>query len=455
MSNQTTPNESSPRERASLDRASVIGEKEGSACRLAASAATASRRSARVANHPVTDASRALGNLRGVVILVVVAFHSALAYLGSSAPSAYPFDQPPYEWSAFPIIDHDRWFGFDLFCAWQDVYLMSLMFFLSGLLTWPSLDRKGDAKFLNDRLWRLGLPFAFGVCVVMPLALYPVYRVTALDPSPAAYVRHYLALPFWPNGPMWFLWQLLALTIAAVGIHRFSPHWLVALSRISSHADHRPARYFAYFVIACALAYVPLAVAFTPWGWSEHGLLSLQLSRPLLYAVYYFAGLAIGAKGFERRLFARDGMMARHWRSWLLLALASLALWMALTDLTMNVGPPAPMALQVAADFAFVFADASSFFFIMAATVRFGAFGSRLLDRLSRNAYGLYLLHYAPVVWLQYSLLGVTAPAIAKALIVFLGAMLASWAAMAALRQARLGALFLGEEARALDRVAA
>ena len=33
----------------------------------------------------------------------------------------------------FPIVDTQRWLGFDIFCGFQDVYLMSLMFFLSGL----------------------------------------------------------------------------------------------------------------------------------------------------------------------------------------------------------------------------------------------------------------------------------------------------------------------------------
>src|ERR1700689_1256955 len=84
-------------------------------------------------------ASIALDNMRGVVILFVVAFHSAMAYLGFLSSSAFSFDQPPYSWRAFPMIDSHRWFGLDIFCAWQDVYLMSLFFFLSALFTWPSL----------------------------------------------------------------------------------------------------------------------------------------------------------------------------------------------------------------------------------------------------------------------------------------------------------------------------
>ena len=92
----------------------------------------------------MSRSSIALSNLRAVVIVIVLAFHSVLAYLASLPASAYRFDDAPYRWQAIPIVDSQRWFGFDLFCAWQDVSLMSLMFFLSGLFVPSSLARKGS-----------------------------------------------------------------------------------------------------------------------------------------------------------------------------------------------------------------------------------------------------------------------------------------------------------------------
>src|SRR5262245_36840094 len=87
------------------------------------------------------SSSIALSNLRGFVILIVVAFHSVLAYQGHLPAKSAPFMDPAYLWVAYPIIDNERWFGFDLFCASQYVYLMHFMFFLSGLFVWPSLVR--------------------------------------------------------------------------------------------------------------------------------------------------------------------------------------------------------------------------------------------------------------------------------------------------------------------------
>src|SRR5258708_32286047 len=150
--------------------------------------------------------SLALSNLRAAVILIVLAFHSCLAYLDFLPPSAQPFNSPPYQWRSFPIIDNQSWFGFDLFCAPQDVYLMSLMFFLSGVFVWPSLARKGSCDFICRRVLRLGLPFGLCVFLLMPVALYPVYLVTAAGPPVATFSQSYLALPFLPRGPPLFLW---------------------------------------------------------------------------------------------------------------------------------------------------------------------------------------------------------------------------------------------------------
>ncbi|MBV8169251.1 MAG: acyltransferase [Alphaproteobacteria bacterium] len=392
----------------------------------------------------MSKTSVALNNLRAVVILIVVAFHSALAYLRFLGPDPFPFDSPPYLWRAFAIVDSRRWLGFDLFCAWQDVFLMSLMFFLSALFAWPSLTRKGRGKFLADRVQRLGVPYLFAVVVVMPLALYPTYRVTASDPSLAGYARHYLALPFWPAGPMWFLWVLLALTLVGVALQRFAPRLIALLGRGAASAADHPGRYFIGLVTVGAIAYVPLALAFTPGEWSAHGLFSFQLSRPLHYAVYYFAGFGIGVHGLERGLLAPAGLLARRWASWLAAALASLLVWMGLTDLAMGYPAGPPLGLQVAVALSFEIACASGCFFVIAACLRFAAVPSRLLGSVAARSFGMYLFHYIFVVWLQYALLGVALVAIAKGLIVFGGTVVLAWMTTAAMRFVPLGSRLLG-----------
>ncbi len=392
--------------------------------------------------------SLALANLRGIVILIVLAFHSMLAYLDWIPAAVSRFDSPPLNWRAFPIVDSHRFFGFDLICAWQDVYLMSLMFFLSGLFVWPSLVRKKEWAFLRDRVLRLGLPFAFGIAVVIPVAIYPTYRLTAADPSIAAYWHSLLALPFWPNGPLWFLWQLLALNFIAAGVHFIAPNAIPALGRWSAEADNNLARYFGILLAVSALAYVPLAIAFTPWSWSNSGLFAVQFCRPLLYAVYFFAGVGIGAAGIERGLIAADGILMRRWAYALAAALVALFLWMGLTALTIHGG--ASLGVEIAADHSFVLACAAGCMFLIAVCLRFATGYSRLLRYLSANAYGLYLVHYVFIVWLQYALLATPLFAIVKAGVVFSGTLFLSLATTFAVRRFPLGARLIGTAPRAV-----
>jgi glucan biosynthesis protein C len=397
----------------------------------------------------MSGSSLALSNLRAFVILIVLAFHSFLAYLGSLPDAPFPFDIAPFRWNAFPIVDSQRWFGFDIFCAFQDVYLMSFMFFLSGLFVWPSLKRKGSAVFLSDRFWRIGVPFLGGVLILAPIALYPAYLVTATDPSLSAYWQHWLALPFWPSGPAWFLWQLLALNVLAATMFRVAPSWGEALGRISASASEQPMRYFALLVTLSAIAYIPLALAFTPWAWKTFGVFSLQLSRPLQYVVYFFAGVGIGAHGLERGLLGVSGPLARRWAGWLAAFLGAFVVWAGPIAL-MPDRNNGPLGLQILSDFGYVLACACGCFFVAGVSLRFARWRFAWLDSLSHSAYGMYLIHYVFVVWLQYALLGAALSAITKASIVFTVTVIASWGTMILVGRLPLGAWPRGATPRAM-----
>ena len=394
-----------------------------------------------------SNSSLALSNLRAVVILVVIAFHSVLAYVEWIPFRPTSFDDPPYGWRAFPIVDSHRWIGFDIFCAWQDVYLMSLMFLLSGLFVLPSLRRKKGLGFVRDRLRRLGVPYLLGILVLLPLAFYPTYLATGGEPSVTTYLRHYFGLPFLPNGQVWFLWQLLALNFVAAGVYWLAPGAFDALGKWSAAAGRRPVVYFAALLAISAVAYVPLALAFTPWEWSNSGILSVQWSRPLLYCVYFFAGVGIGTAGIDVGLVAADGELGRRWKLWLAVAIGSLFLWMGVTALTMN--GPAPIVLNTAAALCFVLACASGCFFVIASSLRFGLKRSSLLDSLSTNAYSLYLVHYGFGIWLQFALLGFALFALAKGFIVFAATVILSWITILAFQRIPFAARLIASAPRA------
>jgi hypothetical protein len=375
-----------------------------------------------------------LSNLRAVVIIIVVAFHSVLPYLASQPPKPFPFDAAPYRWLAFPVIDSERFFGFDLFCAWQDVSLMSLMFLLAGLFTPASLSRKGSLAYFSDRWWRIGLPFFLAAGTLSPLAYYASYRLTAIDPSLAAFWEHWLALPMWPSGPAWFLWQLFVLSALAAVLHACAPQSLQALDRVAGRYDDRPFAFFVMLVALSAVVYVPAAMVFSAWDWTRFGPFSVQTCRVLHYALYFFAGFALGNRGVDHGLLKSDGPLARHWLVLLAVAIVANLLWGGVTSLTLPDWNASSLAARLAAASAFPPACAAGALSLLAIALRLMRFRDRVLDSLSSNAYGIYLLHYVAVVWLQYALLATSLPAIAKGAIVFAAALLLSWAASAGLK---------------------
>jgi hypothetical protein len=386
----------------------------------------------------MSRSSIALSNLRAVVILIVLGFHAVLPYLASLPASPYRFDDPPYRWRAFPVIDGERWFGFDLFCAWQDVSLMAVMFFVSGLFVASSMQRKGNWTFLSDRLIRIGLPFMLAAAVLMPIAYYPAYATTAIDPSLSAYWQHWMALPFWPCGPQWFLWLLLAFNVIAVMFHRLAPQGVAQLRGLVARA--RPVRFFVVLVGISALAYVPLAVAYTPWRWADYGPLSFQVSRPLHYFVYFVAGVGLGAYGIDRGLLATDGALARHWAAWWGAAVTGFVLWALPTSQMLDPSAHIPVALRIAAALGYVVACASGCLCLVAFCLRFLHERIAGFEILSANAYGLYLIHYGFAVWLQFALLGVPLLAVIKGGLVFGATLGLSLAAATAWSRVSFGA---------------
>ncbi len=376
--------------------------------------------------------SFAFANLRALTILLVVSFHSVLAYLGSQPATQPPFDAPPYTWRAFPILDSERWFGFDLYCALLYVFLMPLFFFISGLFVWPSVARKGVKEFVIGRVWRIGVPFVLGAAFLMPVAQYPVYRVTAADPSWSAFWAHWIALPYWSVGPLWFLWQLLVLNIAAAALFWLAPGFGSAASRLQSKASELPGRYLLGFGAVSILAYLPLASIFKPWQWSQIGPFSVQSAQVLLFVVYFFAGVAVGANGVERGLLDADGALARRWRLWLGLAAAAFFAWLGVTALTVESKTPM-VAVERLASVLFAISSVTACSALIAIFLRFATRPVPFADSLARNAYGIYLVHYFFVIWLQYALLGVAVFAVAKGLFVSAASLLLSWAVAIAL----------------------
>lgn len=378
--------------------------------------------------------NRPIGYLRAFIVALVVAHHAALAYYPFVPPPPASLIAQPRWWEAFPIVDPHRGSGFALFVGFNDVFFMSLMFLLSGMFVWHGMARKGAAKFLKDRLLRLGLPFVVAAAILAPLAYYPAYLQISGHASLAGFWHQWRALGNWPAGPAWFIWLLLAFDGIAALLFLLAPRWGQTLGALTSGAARRPALFFAALVALSALVYIPMALHFTSLTWTAFGPFTFQTSRILHYLAYFLVAVGVGAYGVDRGLLDPDGKLARRWILWVAAALVLFAAATAATVVALTSGNPS-RGLAIAMDAGFVLSCAASCFAFLALFLRFARSRSRLFDSLSANSYGIYLVHYVFVNWLQYSLISAQLPAVVKWSIVLAGALGLSWATAATIRR--------------------
>ena len=94
-----------------------------------------------------------------------------------------------------------------------------------------------------------------------------------------------------------------------------------------------------------------------------------------------------------------------------------------------------PFAWQSCYGFAFVLSCAATTFAFLAFFLRFANEPVPAFNAVRDNAYGMYLVHYVFVIWLQYELLEVPLHAVAKATIVFTGTVILSFGIVATFRR--------------------
>lgn len=343
----------------------------------------------------------------------------------------------PYTY--FGHTDGKFWLGFDAVVLATDSFFMAMFFLLSGLFLWPSLNsRPAPGAFARDRLLRLGLPFAIAAVTVIPIAYYALDLRQSPQTGFADFWWTMITAGPWPSGPLWFLWVLLIFNIVGAALHRLAPNVLQPLNRLSQRGYRQPLVFFLAVFGITALAYVPLRLYYGPTYWFEFGPFSVQASRVPLYAAYFFIGAAIGAAHSERGILGADGQLAKQWRGFALAALAPYGLLWGLIYIKREIlGNPPQLPQWYEAFYGLFFAafSAAIVFAILAFFLRFKRAGGSILDPMQHDAYGIFLVHYAYMLWLQYWLFDFDLPAIVKALIVFVLGLALSWATTAALRK--------------------
>ena len=126
-----------------------------------------------------------LDNLRALMVMLVLIFHSAASY-GSGV-------------AFWPIHDSNTSEIIDIF-MFLCVFMMAVLFFVAGYFVLLSLMKKGTWEFIKGKLKRLGLPWAIITVLVLPVLDYIHYsQVNGLQYRfrKSMGMGNYLFLLFW------------------------------------------------------------------------------------------------------------------------------------------------------------------------------------------------------------------------------------------------------------------
>jgi acyltransferase-like protein len=379
-----------------------------------------------------------IDNLRSSITILVIAHHAALAYTTFAS-----FNAVAYILSTHPVVDPKRWYGFNVFVSYNDTFFMSLMFLISGIFVVKGVVKKGAWSFITERLNRLFVPFLAAVTVLMMIAYYPAYLLSEKPSGVANFAVDFFTIEAWPVGPPWFIWMLFAFNVVFVIFRKALVPWL---QDIGTRLQATPTvSLFLSVMVIAIFAYLPLAIYFGAYSWTGFGPFDFQLSRVLLYFIFFLIGASLGTVDFNSTVFRAQGRFATIWPVWLAGSLLTFILYLNFPEfvaLFVNSDPD-PSLLAVGSEILFIVTGTLTMFFFLAAFRTFANRESLVWRSLSENAYGMYLIHYIFITWSQYELIGSDLHPLLKFLTVFVVSSSASWLATTMLRKIKFIARYV------------
>jgi surface polysaccharide O-acyltransferase-like enzyme len=149
-----------------------------------------------------------IDNIRVLLTILVVLHHTFITY---GAPGGWYYTQKTTHLAAL--------FPMTLFVSVNQSFFMGFFFLLSAYFTGPSYDRKGAARFIADRLIRLGIPLLFYSFVFSPFLSYLVYYFA--KGQHITYLQYLSVFNDWIDfGVMWFVAALLVFTLVYVAMRK-------------------------------------------------------------------------------------------------------------------------------------------------------------------------------------------------------------------------------------------
>jgi hypothetical protein len=353
----------------------------------------------------------ALDNLKTLLIAGIIAVHGVMGYAGTDEWWSYADVQ---ETTLSPVVEVVLLVA----VVPLGLLLMPLFFLLGGLMSVPSLGRKGPGRFLRDRTIRLGVPFLFYVLLVQPAVLYALYH--PLGNADGSYWFEILGSERQlDTGPLWFVGVLLVFS----GVY-------AAWSALPRDPGRPPApltiRRLTWMVLAVVLASFLVRTVY-PYG-GDSGFLDLNYWEGPACAAVFALGIAGARQGWAAAVPTDLWRQSRR---------ATLVVGAVLLAFLVPVGwfDAIDAALGGWNWVALVFAALEGALAVFGAVWLLGA-AQRHLDRslplvgpaARRATYGAFMVQTPVLIGIAVLLRPVPVPAEVKALVVVAGGIAASFA---------------------------
>jgi len=352
-------------------------------------------------------------NLRNLMVLLVLVFHSGASY--GSMVAFWPYHDPnPTEFV-------------DIIMLLFDVFMMSILFFIAGYFALPSLQKKGGRRFLEDKFKRLGIPWLVVTILVLPVLDYIHYYTQSIGKGllPRNYGIHWwLSMKKFTEfhiGPMrmseyldmtehfyqryiWFLSLLLLFFVVFWLLYEARKKWSrgseqpIQRETVSNRSIYYTLSLVGVLnVLLFALVKFLISSPADPFDmvWRSLGNLIQFETAKLAFYVPYFS---LGVYAYSRKWFTNGKDFGRPW-VWELICFVLMVVNM-LVGRSMTRAVESSMGLQLS--FVVLYPLWTLSFLGM-----FTAFASRRWNRstplgreLTAESYNMYLVHYVFVMTL-------------------------------------------------------
>jgi peptidoglycan/LPS O-acetylase OafA/YrhL len=323
-----------------------------------------------------------LDNLRTFLIFLVVLLHAAITY-------CHGMD------SFWPVVDPQKSEGLSLVNMYLDLFVMFIIFFISGYFIPYSVKSKNSRDFIGSKFRRIMVPWLLAVLTLIP-AYKAIFLYSRGLPQEAWYSyftffqRAGSDLHFYPNHPtqswLWFLPILFIFQVAYLGLSKINlPPMKISLKTA------------AVIILVVGIIHSMSISVSGLKGWFHSAVLDFQRERLLIY----FMSFLLGALCFKQKVFESGEKNMRYYiiaNVVLTLALGvftavALNLFFNIIEPTRNYFIVSETADKIAYYSTAIF-SMLSFLYVFIHVFRFNFNKtSMLMKYLNKSSYSVYIIH--------------------------------------------------------------